>query len=234
MNLFHRGSLVLGLLGVAGAAQAGISSTWTLTNDYDFRGQSQSSKDPALQASLDYAHDSGFYAGAWASNVDFGDDVIDYELDVYAGFTRTIESSGITWDAGLVTYNYPDESDANYFEGYASIAKDWWKAKLWYSPDYGGDFTSGNTEAYYIEANGTWALPQNFSLLAHIGYADGDYWDASDAQTDFSIGVGYSINNFDLAVKYVDTDGDEIRQDAFNNEGRVILTVATTFPWSKE
>ena len=33
-------------------------------------------------------------------------------------------------------------------------------------------------------------------------------------------------------MKYVDTDADvEVTDDAFNNEGRVIFTVATTFPW---
>src|SRR3954453_1779900 len=73
----------LGLLAAAGAANAGGSSTWTATNDYDFRGTTQSAKDPALQASLDYAHDSGWYAGAWASNVDFGTSDPDLELDVY-------------------------------------------------------------------------------------------------------------------------------------------------------
>ena len=41
-------------------------------SDYDFRGFSQSAKDPALQGSADYAFgESGFSIGAWASNVDF-------------------------------------------------------------------------------------------------------------------------------------------------------------------
>ena len=52
----------LGLLAAAAAAQAEVSSTWTLTNDYDFRGASQSAKDPAVQASIDWANESGWYA----------------------------------------------------------------------------------------------------------------------------------------------------------------------------
>ena len=63
----------VGLMLVAGPALAGeFSSTITATSDYDFRGVSQTGKDPALQLSLDYAFDSGFYAGLWGSNVDFG------------------------------------------------------------------------------------------------------------------------------------------------------------------
>src|SRR6186713_3073535 len=97
MNLIKRGVGVLSLMGAASLAQAGVTSTVTLTNDYDFRGFSQSAEDPAAQVSVDYAHDSGFYVGAWGSNVDFGPETSDleevnYEVDVYAGFTKTSEA----------------------------------------------------------------------------------------------------------------------------------------------
>ncbi len=65
-------ALVTGLLALSGVSQAQFSSTWTAVSDYDFRGFSQSAKNPALQASADYAFgESGFSMGAWASNVDF-------------------------------------------------------------------------------------------------------------------------------------------------------------------
>ena len=112
----------LGLLAAATAANAEVSSTWTLTSDYDFRGFTQSAKDPAVQASLDYAAENGWYLGAWASNVDFGDADVDYEVDFYTGFSGG-EEDGLGWDVGLVYYAYPDESDFNYAEmdpqGYA-------------------------------------------------------------------------------------------------------------------
>jgi uncharacterized protein (TIGR02001 family) len=236
MKLIRGGALFIGLLAVAGATQAGVTSTWTVTNDYDFRGNSQTAKDPAIQGSLDFAHESGWYIGAWASNVDFHANGVqtDLEVDIYTGFTKTLES-GFAWDAGIVQYAY-DESDANYVELYGSIAKDWFKTKLWYSPDFGGDTTSGDTAAWYLEANGTFPLPQNFSILAHVGYSTGDYWDDvyTDDLIDYSIGVGYTAGKFNLAVKYVDTDSDvQVTTDEFNNEGRVIFTVATTFPWAE-
>lgn len=236
MKLIRGGALFIGLLAVAGATQAGVTSTWTATNDYDFRGNSQSAKDPAIQGSLDYAHESGWYIGAWASNVDFhaNGEQTDLEVDLYTGFTKTLES-GLAWDAGIVGYQY-DESDANYFEVYGSLAKDWFKAKLWYSPDFGGDTTSGDTAAWYVEANGTFPLPQNFSILAHVGYSTGDYWDDvyTDNLIDYSIGVGYTAGKFNLALKYADTDSDvQVVTDEFNNEGRVLLTVATSFPWGE-
>ena len=51
---------------------------------------------------------------------------------------------------------------------------------------------------------------------------------------DYSIGLGYAVNNFDLNLKWAGTDasGDQkIRTDEGNNEGRLILSVATTLPW---
>jgi uncharacterized protein (TIGR02001 family) len=228
----------LGLAATAGIANAGVSSTITAASDYDFRGNSQSATDPALQASIDFATDSGWYVGAWASNVDFGDAAdVNYEVDLYTGFTGSTGEGGLTWDAGIVLYAYPDDSDFNYLEIYGSLAQSWFKGKLWYSNDFGGDTTDGDTSAIYAEVNGTFPLPANFSILAHVGYSTGDYWDDvyGDDLLDYSLGVGLTLGNFNLALKYVDTDSDfEITDDVFNNEGRVVFTLATTFPWKND
>ena len=100
-------ALVVGLLGLSGVSQAQFSSTWTAVSDYDFRGWSQSAKDPALQASADYAFaDTGFSVGAWASNVDFSPADGDIELDVYANYVGKINDT-FSWTAGLTYYGYP-------------------------------------------------------------------------------------------------------------------------------
>ena len=86
-------ALVTGLLAISGVSQAQFSSTWTVVSDYDYRGVSQSAKDPALQGSADYAFgDSGFAIGAWASNVDWGVDE-DVEVDVYASYAKEINDT---------------------------------------------------------------------------------------------------------------------------------------------
>ena len=38
-------------------------------SQYIFRGLTQTNGDPALQGGVDYAHSSGFYLGAWGSNI---------------------------------------------------------------------------------------------------------------------------------------------------------------------
>jgi len=225
-------TLVPGLMLAAGAVNAQVSATVTATSDYDFRGISQSAKDPALQASLDYAMDNGWYVGAWASNVDFGDDT-DYEIDLYTGFSGGGDGS-LLWDVGLIYYAFPDSSEYDFLEAYAGIGNEWLEGKLWYANDYGGDETDGNTSAFYLEGNATIALPRDFSLLLHVGLSTGDYWDDEfgDDLIDYSIGVGYTLGNFELALKYIDAETDIVeRGDVLNNEGRFVFAVSTTFPW---
>lgn len=224
----------LGLLVTAGAANAEISSTITATNDYDFRGASQSAEDPALQASLDYGHESGWYIGAWASNVDFGTDV-DYEVDLYTGFSGG-EEDGLGWDAGFIYYAYPDDSDLNYPEIYGKLSYGVFSGALFYSNDW---INSGES-SIYASGDVSVPLPANFSIMAHAGYSFGDYFEDLDTEYfDYSIGVGYTAGNFDLGLKYVDTNLDDgdfwfSDNDVANTEGRVIFTISTTLPWASD
>lgn len=230
------------LAAAAGAANAGVSSTWTLASDYDYRGITQTAQDPAVQASIDYVHDSGWYLGAWGSNVDLGDLDVDYEIDVYSGFTGKTAGE-IGWDVGLLYYTYHDDSDLNFVEVYGALSYSWFKGKLSYSNDFGGDSTSGNTPAWYFDGSATVPLPANFSALAHVGYSFGDYWDdlkqvdAGRPYIDYSLGVGYALGRFNLALKWI--DGSDFRQadgtsrDVLSTEPRLVFSFATAFPWSE-
>ena len=57
------------------APPAPPKSPWTATaninlvSDYRFRGITQTWGKPAVQGGADIAHDGGFFAGTWASNV---------------------------------------------------------------------------------------------------------------------------------------------------------------------
>jgi uncharacterized protein (TIGR02001 family) len=244
MKLIRGGALFVGLLGVAGATQAGVTSTWTGVSDYDFRGITQSAQNPALQASLDYAHDSGWYVGAWASNIDFGPGDPNLEVDVYTGFTKTLES-GLNYDVGGVYYTYPSTSDFNYLEIYGGVGMTMksglsLKGKFWYSPDFGGDSTPGDTSAEYIQGDLTMPLPANFSINAHVGYSFGDYWKdflVDQEYFDYSVGVGYTAGKFNLGLKWIDGSdleaSDGTPGDIFSSEARVVFSVATTFPWGE-
>jgi len=220
-------ALVSGLLALSGVSQAQFSSTWTAVSDYDFRGFSQSAKDPALQGSADYAFgESGFAVGAWASNVDFDNDA-DFELDLYGGYTGEINDT-FSWTGGFVFYTYPSSDDAGDFvEIYLGLNAGNFGFKQWYTNDLFGL----DVDALYTEANYTQPLGDKFSLAFHLGYAYGDGWEDIET-TDYAVQLNFTAGNFNIFGKFTGTDGDaEITTDVNNNEARFLVGISTTFPW---
>ncbi len=221
------------LLAAAGVASAGeFSVTPTIASDYDWRGVSQTNpsqdgdfgSDPAFQLGLNYGFDNGFYVGAWGSNVDFGPGDPSVEVDVFAGYAGGDSEAGIGYDVGLNSYWYPGLSDINTVEAYAGISHGPFSGKLWITNDY---FDSDKS-AVYVEGNVAYPLPSNFSLLAHVGYSFGKTFSQADSEyLDYSVGVGYDINKFNVALKYIDTDISGWPGD------KLVLSVSTTLPWSE-
>jgi uncharacterized protein (TIGR02001 family) len=231
-------ALVIGLLALSGVSQAQFSSTWTAVSDYDFRGVSQSGKDPALQASADYAFgDTGLSIGAWASNVDFGNDE-DLETDFYVNYVGKINDT-FAWTTGATWYEYPAGNDSDgYPEVYVGLNAGNFSAKQWYSWNYGG---SDETE-FYTEANYTQPIGDKFSLAFHAGYVFGDALDTIAAGLgesngevfDYAVQANYTAGKFTLFAKFTGTDasgGLKTTGDVFNNEARVLVGAMTTFPW---
>jgi uncharacterized protein (TIGR02001 family) len=228
--------MLTGLLALSGVSQAQFSSTWTAVSDYDFRGWSQSAKDPALQGSADYAFgESGFSIGAWASNVEFDGYDGDIELDVYANYIGTINDT-FAWTAGVTYYSYPGSDNTatesaigEYFEGYVGFNAGNFSAKQWYS----NDFYEGGDSAQYTEVNYTQPIGEAFSLAFHAGYSWGDYWEDAEL-IDYAVQANYAFSNFTAFAKFTGTDasGDEkVETDSSNNEPRFLVGIMTTFPW---
>jgi len=91
-----------------------FSITGTFVTDYMWRGVTQSDHDAALQGSVDFSHESGFYAGVWASGVDFtpqdtlpeDEDGAKAEIDLYVGFNHDF-SDQWNGDVQFIRYAYP-------------------------------------------------------------------------------------------------------------------------------
>jgi uncharacterized protein (TIGR02001 family) len=230
-------ALVTGLMAICGVSQAQFSSTWTAVSDYDFRGVSQSGKDPALQASADYAFSNGLSIGAWASNVDFGIDE-DYELDLYLNYTGEINET-FSWSTGGTWYEYPGGDDADgYPEVYVGFDAGDFGMKQWYTWDYG----SSGIDSFYTEANYTASISEAFNLTFHAGYTFGDAPDAladlvgesSGEVFDYAVQANYTAGSYTIFAKFTGTDASgnlKVEDDIGNNEPRFLVGVTTTFPW---
>lgn len=209
------------LIACSAHAQAEFSATLTLTTDYVFRGISNTDEDPAIQGSFDYAHDAGFYAGVWASNVKFREnadvDAVDtveeatIEIDYYAGFASEFES-GLYWDIGALYYTYPGAESAldyDYWEAMAALGYGFGEvalepdisAQVYYSPEYFGR----TGDATYITGILNLSLPGDFGLSVSAGRQSFDE-DASLDYTDYKIGLTRSLAGFEFELAYTDTD----------------------------
>lgn len=213
-----------------------FSANTALVSDYVFRGVSQSDEKPAFQGGFDATHESGVYAGIWGSNIDFnesgGVDGPSLEVDVYGGYSGSIND--ISYDVGVIYYHYPgadDTLDYDFFEGSIAIGYDFGKfstsASVNYSPEYFGE--SG--DAQYYALNVDVPLMKDLSLSAHVGRQEIDDNDAFgfDDYTDWSLGLNYTLEGFDMFVQYIDTDLDETEDCADGCEERIVFGISRSF-----
>jgi uncharacterized protein (TIGR02001 family) len=198
---------ILGLsgLGLCSEARAqDVSANVAVTSDYVFRGVSQTRERPAISAGVDLTNE-GFYAGAWASNVDFGDSP-DAEVDLYAGYRP--EVAGYALDVGVVGYLYPGQpegADYDYVELKAAASRAVGPATLgaavYYSPDF---FGAAEDQATYAEINGAVHPADRWTISGAVGRQ----WVSSDLDyTTWNLGAAYQLTrNLALDVRYHDTD----------------------------
>ena len=219
-------TLAAGLIGLAApaSAQSTVDVAWNVgvVSDYVFRGFSQTGEDPAIQGGVDLTSGS-FYAGAWASNVDFGDDT-DAEVDLYGGY-RT-EAGGFALDFGVIGYLYvgePDGADYNYAEFKAAASRAvgpaTFGAAVYYSPDFFGI----DDEATYAEVNAAFSPAPKWTVSGALGK---QWLDVSDDYTTWNVGVGYALTDkVGLDVRYHDSDVDGVP----GAEDRIVGAVKLTF-----
>jgi uncharacterized protein (TIGR02001 family) len=89
-----------------------ITANVTVTNNYIYRGLTQSDYKPAVQGGFDYAHESGFYIGNWNSSISWVSDAniaksAPVEMDFYGGFKKELIAEGFASDFGVLQYYYP-------------------------------------------------------------------------------------------------------------------------------
>jgi uncharacterized protein (TIGR02001 family) len=199
-----------------------IAFNVAVTSDYVFRGVSQTDEDPAISGGVDLTAGS-FYAGAWASNVDFGDDT-DAEIDLYGGY-RT-EAGGYALDFGVVGYLYvnaPGGADYDYVEFKAAASRaigDFTGGiALYVSPDFFG----ADDEATYLELNGAYATTAGWTISGAVGQ---QWLDVSDDYVTWNLGAAYALtDNLTFDVRYHDTDIDGLAIA----EDRFVATIKAAF-----
>lgn len=231
------GAAIVGSVGlVSSAAHAeeaedkpfSVSGSATFVTDYRFRGVSQSNNSVAVQGGLTVGHQSGLYAGFWASSLagwgTFGGPNV--ELDLFGGYKFELGPAGI--DAGFTVYTYPGGADTTTFvELFAKISGSLGPVgatgAIFYAPP---QTPLGNWSAHpdsrigdkedniYLSGDFTYGISGTpITAKAHVGYSNGNPGlgpnGTSIAPTgsfaDWLIGVDVVFGPVTLGFAYVDT-----------------------------
>jgi uncharacterized protein (TIGR02001 family) len=209
-----------------------LTGSITLTTDYRFRGVSQTDTGPAVQASIDYAHDSGVYVGIWASNIDFtpfGDPDSQVEIDFTAGFDFAV-SDQTTIGAKAVYYWYADsdvpsgDPEYSYYEIFGSVSHNIGKVTLtgeiaWTDNTFAesGEATAATGGFEVLFWKELWVFDGGVVGSIHGGYQ----WFEEDFLTDYGywdVGMTATAGNFDFDARYIDAGNcgtDEVCDGAF-------------------
>jgi len=186
-----KSKLLLALLATSSAAFAQtapaapeVTYNVGVVSQYRYRGLAQTKGQPALQGGVDYANASGYYLGAWASQIKWIEDSSgnpsgstyggSTELDTYGGYK--FNSAGADYDIGFLRYNYLGNSlgnstaytNASTNEAYFGITAGNFSFK--YSNSLGNLFGYLNSKnSSYIEFALNYDLGSGTTLTPHIG-----------------------------------------------------------------
>ena len=221
-NLFVLGALVAAGAAVSAPAVAqdagpSISGNVALTTDYNWRNRTQSAQDLAIQGGFDFDSGMGFYAGAWASTIDFNTaSDANVELDLYGGYA--FEVAGVGLDVGAIYYTYPDaEESLDFFEVYGAVSKEFGAVGVGGSLNWDPD-----NETIYADVSASYTLMDSLSVSG--GY--GSYIDDGDGSfltgwSGFNAGGTFSTMGVDLDLRYYQND-----VDTGDFEDNIVLSIS--------
>lgn len=184
-------TIIVTFIPMSGIAAAEHSLDLSVTNDFIYRGISQTNNMSAIQAEykISQSKDSGYYAGLFSSNVSRG-----IEFDLYGGIKTKLDGFyGLVFDFGAVEYLYTDLSFSPiYHEFYYGLSKAQTYGKFYY----------GEGDAHYLDLGTRIPVVKNLDMDFHYGHSFG----STVIGQDFSLGLRAQYNKYTLVVTYTYED----------------------------
>jgi uncharacterized protein (TIGR02001 family) len=168
-RMLRRNHVLLILLAATGSAAAqDVSGSAALTSDYVWRGSTQSHGDAAVQAGFKVAGESGFYASAWGSSIEFAPEThASSELDFTVGWGGQL-SGDWALDANLLHYRYPSTTvDLNWTELNTTLT---WKNNYWLSLGWSPEALGTTQDGLYSQLGARVPLSEQLRMEVMAGY----------------------------------------------------------------
>jgi uncharacterized protein (TIGR02001 family) len=231
-TLARRAAAVVGfaLPVLTASAQPSVSNVTvylTLGSDYITHGLSQTNGGTALRVAADYAHASGFIAGAWISNVEYATErqrstPREYVFESYVGLSGDLDRW--SWTVMLNRYGYP-RNDYDYTTISGSVG---WRGRLVYAVSYTDSLYSRGSSALGQEITGYVPLLRDFEISATVGsYAT----DAAGVERYAygNIGLSKSIRRFSVDLRWHDAEYEEVTPFGRPAQNLWVLSVSAGF-----
>lgn len=209
---------------LTGMNQARAEDPWSFSanigavSNYIWRGVTQTGDQAAIQGGLDVAHDSGFYAGTWLSNVDF-DEGSPEEVTGIVAFDPETQTFATDADGNLIvtgTTSGADSASANYeldlYAGFGGSINDDFSYDIntiYYAYPDGRD-----SNFWEVGASGTWkwfTLGLAYTITGDNDdglFDDGDlyYFGGAEFALPYDFGFGLSGGYYDFKNDTVDIE----------------------------
>jgi len=210
-----------------------VTGTFDITNNYVFRGISNSDNNPAVQGGFTYTFAStGIYFNLWGSNVDFLDPhnhVATVEFDTIAGIANDV-GKDFHYDINIDRYNYPRASSASYDELITALTYKIFTATLGYSTNVYGSHKKGTyyNGAINYDVTPKYALNLNdVTVMAAVGHYILPESAGLFSYTDYMLGVKKTLGQYVFMLQWTGTNG-EARQPPLDND-QLVATVQVNF-----
>lgn len=196
------------------ASHADIAFNVGGTTDYRYRGISQTRLKPAVQGGIDYSN-GGFYVGTWASAIRWIKDAnggnANVELDVYGGYKGDIVKDSLSYDVGVLTYQYPSNKlnpKAETTEVYGALT--FGPATLKYSHSVSNLFGFASSKnSGYLDLSASFDVGGGVTLAPHLGYQKVAS-NANYSYTDYSLTVSKDFSGLVLSAAVIGADTKKI------------------------
>ncbi len=165
---------------VTTASAGSLSANLGATNDYLFRGITQTSNGFSVQGGADYDMGNGASVGTWfATGLTGG---LDREIDLYAGYAG--QAGGLDYNVNAIYYNYASAANADYTELTAYVSKG----------EFSGGLILDVTNSVNIFDLGYSTDVDGISVGANLYLYSGS--------TDYTISAGKEISGFDVSATF--------------------------------
>lgn len=188
-------------------SRGGLYSAVTLTSDYRYQGVSNTNRRSAVQGVVHYFRPDGWYAGVFASQVDFGyDQSPSYELDFYGGKTLKLDKQTDLKFQVLGTI-FPDNKTPgptfDFIQGGVSLIRREGPITFTGLTTFVPEGSYGSGKAFRAELGADYVVNPHLTLKTLAGRR----WSQRNAdRTYWSVGAATTWRFLAFEVRYQDTD----------------------------